>query len=196
MADLAAKVGSDEKRLSRTIVRINTIESTSPHAVGDNLDEVNLPTALIPSEPESPDKALQRSENRGPRARGHRVAALARAQVVGLYYYNDATMKDIGAEIGVNESARVGSCTRAPSSACASRSAPRPSQVGRAHHARGDRGVPAEAEDAQGPAGHGAQLGWRPARARRPSRAWARMPVAMAAEKPARGRARREAAAK
>ena len=30
--ELAAKVGSDEKRLSRTILRINTIESTSPLA--------------------------------------------------------------------------------------------------------------------------------------------------------------------
>src|SRR5438552_15201422 len=32
LAELAKKVGSDEKRLSRTIVRINTIESTSPPA--------------------------------------------------------------------------------------------------------------------------------------------------------------------
>ena len=32
IADLAAKLGSDEKRLSRTIVRIATIESTSPLA--------------------------------------------------------------------------------------------------------------------------------------------------------------------
>jgi DNA-directed RNA polymerase specialized sigma subunit len=32
LADLAARIGSDEKRLSRTIVRINTIESTSPLA--------------------------------------------------------------------------------------------------------------------------------------------------------------------
>ena len=30
LADLAAKMGSDEKRLGRTIVRINAIESTSP----------------------------------------------------------------------------------------------------------------------------------------------------------------------
>src|SRR5690348_18317700 len=30
LADLAARVGSDETRLGRTIVRINTIESTSP----------------------------------------------------------------------------------------------------------------------------------------------------------------------
>src|ERR1700759_743635 len=33
-AELAARVGSDEKRFSRTIVRINTIESTSPLATG------------------------------------------------------------------------------------------------------------------------------------------------------------------
>src|SRR5216110_3595595 len=52
-AELAAKVGSDEKRLSRTILRINTIESTSPLATGERLDEASLPTALIPSEPES-----------------------------------------------------------------------------------------------------------------------------------------------
>src|SRR3979490_2423968 len=32
MADLAARVGSDERRLGRTIVRINTIESTPPPA--------------------------------------------------------------------------------------------------------------------------------------------------------------------
>src|SRR5438034_6737050 len=35
LADLARRVGSDEVRLSRTIVRINTIESTSPLSAGD-----------------------------------------------------------------------------------------------------------------------------------------------------------------
>src|SRR5512138_3152465 len=39
LADLAARVGSDEKRLGRTILRINTIESTSPLSAGDHLDE-------------------------------------------------------------------------------------------------------------------------------------------------------------
>src|SRR5882724_1996674 len=43
LADLAKKVGSDEKRLSRTIVRINTIESTSPLAMGEHVDESALP---------------------------------------------------------------------------------------------------------------------------------------------------------
>src|SRR5690349_14339314 len=57
MADLAARVGSDEKRLGRTIVRINAIESTSPLANNDRMDESSLPTALVPSEPERPDAA-------------------------------------------------------------------------------------------------------------------------------------------
>ena len=104
MADLAAKVGTDEKRLNRTIVRINTIESTSPHTIGDSVDEANLPTALIPSEPESPDRAFVRTETEE-RVRAA-IASLPwrERKVVGLYYYNEATMKDIGTEIGVNES--------------------------------------------------------------------------------------------
>src|SRR5216110_2782097 len=54
LADLAKRVGSDEKRLSRTIVRINTIESTSPLASGDHTNESTLPAVLVPSEPEAP----------------------------------------------------------------------------------------------------------------------------------------------
>src|SRR5207237_10677266 len=64
LADLAAKMGSDEKRLGRTIVRINTIESTSPLASGENLDESTLPAALMPSEPEQPDTAYEKSESK------------------------------------------------------------------------------------------------------------------------------------
>src|SRR4026208_311578 len=48
LADLAAKVGSDEKRLSRTIVRINTIESTSPLSAGENGEGPPLPAARGP----------------------------------------------------------------------------------------------------------------------------------------------------
>src|ERR671929_813137 len=104
MADLAARVGSDEKRLSRTIVRINTIEATSPLATGEHLDESSLPTALVPSEPEAPDAAYERTETRD-RVRAAIQALPPREQkVIGLYYYGEATMKQIGAEIGVNES--------------------------------------------------------------------------------------------
>src|SRR6476646_4555831 len=62
MADLAARVGSDEKRLGRKIVRISMIESTSPLATSETVDEACLPTALVPSEPEAPDAAYERSE--------------------------------------------------------------------------------------------------------------------------------------
>ena len=64
LADLAAKVGTDEKRLGRTIVRIHAIESTSPLSAGDNPDESTLPAALVPSEPEQPDAAYEREETR------------------------------------------------------------------------------------------------------------------------------------
>jgi len=104
LADLAARVGSDEKRLGRTIVRINTIESTSPLATGEHVDESSLPAALVPSEPDSPDCAYEKLETR------NRVRAAIQAlpwrerKVIGLYYYGEVTMKQIGAEIGVNES--------------------------------------------------------------------------------------------
>jgi RNA polymerase sigma factor for flagellar operon FliA len=104
LADLAARVGSDEKRLGRTIVRINAIESTSPLANNDNLDESSLPAALIPSEPERPDVAYERRETRQ-RVQAAIASLPPREQkVIGLYYYGEATMKQIGTEIGVNES--------------------------------------------------------------------------------------------
>jgi RNA polymerase sigma factor for flagellar operon FliA len=104
LADLAAKMGSDEKRLGRTIVRINAIESTSPLANAENHDESTLPAALIPSEPEQPDTAYEKSETKD-RIRAAIESLPPREQkVIGLYYYQEATMKQIGAEIGVNES--------------------------------------------------------------------------------------------
>src|SRR6266496_1997381 len=86
LADLAARVGSDEKRLGRTIVRINTIESTSPLAAADRVDESSLPAALVPSEPDSPDSAYEKLETR------ERVRAAIQSlpwreqKVIHLYY--------------------------------------------------------------------------------------------------------------
>jgi RNA polymerase sigma factor for flagellar operon FliA len=104
LADLAARVGSDEARLGRTIVRIATIESTSPLSAGENVDGATLPAALVPSEPAAPDKSFEAKEVRD-RIRAA-IAALPprERRVVALYYYAEATMKQIGAEIGVNES--------------------------------------------------------------------------------------------
>jgi RNA polymerase sigma factor for flagellar operon FliA len=104
LADLAARVGSDEARLGRTIVRINTIESTSPLSAGENVDGASLPPALVPSEPQAPDKAYEEREVRD-RIRAAIASLPARERkVIGMYYYAEATMKQIGTAIGVNES--------------------------------------------------------------------------------------------
>jgi len=104
LADLAKRVGSDEARLGRTIIRIATIESTSPLSAGENVDGSTLPAALVPSEPTAPDKAFEEKEVRD-RIRAA-IASLPprERRVVALYYYREATMKQIGAAIGVNES--------------------------------------------------------------------------------------------
>ena len=104
LADLASHLGADETRLSRTIVRINTIESTSPLASVDNVDEASLPPVLVPSEPPAPDKACELAEVQ----RRVRVAIGAlpprERKVIGMYYFAEVTMKKIGQAIGVNES--------------------------------------------------------------------------------------------
>ena len=104
LSDLAAEIGADEKRLGKTIVRINTIESTSPLSCGDNVDEAQLPAVLVPAEPERPDYAYEKTEVRD-RVRGAIESLPARERrVISLYYYGEVTMKEIGAELGVNES--------------------------------------------------------------------------------------------
>ena len=104
LADIAKYLDMDEARLSRTIVRINTIESTSPLVSADDVDEANLPPVFVPSEPPAPDKACEQREVQD-RLRGA-VAALPQRErkVIGMYYFGDVTMKKIGEAIGVNES--------------------------------------------------------------------------------------------
>ena len=104
LADLARRVGSDETRLERTIVRISTIESTSPLANLDQTDSATLPAVLVPSEPMSPDRAFEQREVKDRmRAAMARLPARER-KILSLYYYAEATMKQIGQTIGVNES--------------------------------------------------------------------------------------------
>jgi RNA polymerase sigma factor for flagellar operon FliA len=104
LADLAREMGSDEKRLGKMIVRINTIESTSPLSCGDSVDETQLPAVLVPAEPDRPDHAYEKTEVRD-RVRGAIESLPPRERrVIALYYYGEVTMKEIGAELGVNES--------------------------------------------------------------------------------------------
>lgn len=104
LADLAQEIGSDEKRLGKTIVRIHTIESTSPFSSADNVDEAQLPAVMVPPEPERPDLQYERGEVKE-RVRLAIATLPPREQrVIALYYYSEVTMKDIGSELGVNES--------------------------------------------------------------------------------------------
>jgi len=104
VADLAKRVGADEARLGRTILRISTIESTSPMANVDAIDPASLPPVLVPTAPPAPDRQYEDNE-----VRINVRAALAalpprERRIVSLYYFKEATMKQIGQEIGVNES--------------------------------------------------------------------------------------------
>src|SRR5207237_6093872 len=93
-----------QNRPSRTSLRITTIESTSPLATGEHMDESSLPAALVPSEPDAPDTAYEKSETRDRVRAAIQTLPVRERKVIGLYYYGEATMKQIGAEIGVNES--------------------------------------------------------------------------------------------
>jgi RNA polymerase sigma factor for flagellar operon FliA len=104
LADLAAEVGSDEARLGKTIVRLNTIESTSPFSTVESVDEAHLPAVMVPAEPERPDVQFERNEVRD-RVRNAIATLPPREQrVISMYYYSEITMKDIGTALGVNES--------------------------------------------------------------------------------------------
>jgi len=104
LADLAARIGSTEATLGRAIVRISTIECTSPLATNDQTDEALLPPVFAPPEPASPERLYQEAEVR--RRVRSAIAALPprERKVISLYYFGEVTMKHIGAEIGVNES--------------------------------------------------------------------------------------------
>jgi RNA polymerase sigma factor for flagellar operon FliA len=104
LADLAEAIGSDEKRLGKTIVRINTIESTSPFSSAESVDETQLPAVMVPAEPERPDMQYERDEVKNRVRNAIATLPVREQKVIALYYYSEVTMKDIGAELGVNES--------------------------------------------------------------------------------------------
>ncbi len=104
LADLAARVGTDETRLGRTIVRISTIESTSALTSPEHPCESSLPEVCVPPEEPAPDAAYEHSETRDRIRRAIARLPARERKVIALYYYRDVTMKQIGKEIGVNES--------------------------------------------------------------------------------------------
>ena len=104
LADLAAHLGSDEASLGRQITRINTIEATSPMASPDDVETASLPPVMVPSEPAAPDQEYEQHEAQD-RVRAALAALPARERkVMRMYYFGESTMREIGLEIGVNES--------------------------------------------------------------------------------------------
>ena len=104
LSDLARRVGTDETRLERTIIRINTIESTSPVANLESVDSATLPAVLVPKELPLPDQMLEQSETRELVRRAMAALPEREQRIIRLYYFEEATMKQIGRAIGVNES--------------------------------------------------------------------------------------------
>jgi RNA polymerase sigma factor for flagellar operon FliA len=104
LADLAQRVGADVQRLERTIVRITTIESTSPMAKIENVDSATLPAVMVPSEPLSPHRLFEQAEMRDRVRTALEMLPERERRIITLYYFEEATMKQIGAAIGVNES--------------------------------------------------------------------------------------------
>ena len=104
LSDLARRVGADEARLERTIVRISTIEQTSPLANLETMDSSMLPAVLVPSEPPSPDRLFEQGQVRDRVRKALAQLPARERRIVGLYYFGEATMKQIGDAIGVNES--------------------------------------------------------------------------------------------
>jgi RNA polymerase sigma factor for flagellar operon FliA len=104
LAELAEAVGSDEARLGKTIVRLNTIESTSPFSTAESVDESHLPAVMVPAEPERPDVQFERNEVRDRVRQAIATLPPREQRVISMYYYGEITMKDIGTALGVNES--------------------------------------------------------------------------------------------
>ena len=104
LADLAKRVGSDVPRLERTILRITTIESTSPMANLETIDSASLPAVLVPSEPLSPHRLFEQAEMRDKVREVLETLPVREQKIIRLYYFEEATMKQIGRAIGVNES--------------------------------------------------------------------------------------------
>ena len=104
LAELATRLGSSEQQLSRRIMRIGAIESTARVSTSEQINESTLPPVLVPSEPEMPDYLYEQQETKDKVLKAIGSLPSREQKVVSLYYYSEITMKQIGKELGVNES--------------------------------------------------------------------------------------------
>ena len=68
------------------------------------MDSSMLPAVLVPSEPPSPDRLYEQGQVRDRVRKALAQLPARERRIVGLYYFGEATMKQIGDAIGVNES--------------------------------------------------------------------------------------------
>ena len=103
-AQLAARIGCHEQRLSQRVVRIASLESMARVSEDPTCTAAAMPVELVPAQPEQPDAVYDRRETNA-RLRAAIAALPARDQhIIRRYYYGEATMKDVGRAVGVNES--------------------------------------------------------------------------------------------
>ena len=98
-AELSARLGW-KKGIRQMIWRINVLESIA----GLNGKAAMLPDGFVPPEPESPEKIYERKETQ--ERLKNVIATLPRREriVVNLYYFKDATIRQIGQILGLDES--------------------------------------------------------------------------------------------
>ena len=92
-----------------TITAGSCVSSTFSALENGDVDSIVLMrTIVLPSrfssEPEQPDLQYERGETKERVRRAIASLPPREQKVISLYYYNEVTMKDIGAELGVNES--------------------------------------------------------------------------------------------
>ena len=103
LADLAARVGSDEARSAGPSSASTPSNRPRRSRPASTSTAQSLPPALVPAEPQRRTAYEEREVRERVRAAIATLPARER-KVIGLYYYGEVTMKEIGAEIGVNES--------------------------------------------------------------------------------------------
>ena len=102
-AEIAAKMGVDVDRWRQMMLDLRNVGLVSASTRGSEHED--LPAPDFPSKPETqPDSMCAREQLRDMLALAMKVLPERYQRVVRLYYTNELTMKEIGTQLGINES--------------------------------------------------------------------------------------------
>ena len=102
-AEIAAKMGVDVDRWRQMMLDLRNVGLVSASTRGSEHED--LPAPDFPSKPETqPDSMCAREQLRDMLAIAMKVLPERYQRVVRLYYTNELTMKEIGTQLGINES--------------------------------------------------------------------------------------------